>query len=1123
MMKNLFEQDALARQHALDPKRSFIVQAPAGSGKTEFLIRRYLVLLTRVQFPEAVIAITFTRKAAAEMRLRILNALEMALHPCTSANDAVRWQLAKKVLAHDHAQQWNLLANPNRLRIQTIDSFCQIITRQMPLLSDFTEQSPIENPEFLYRLASQELINSLEDSSDWQHALLHLLKHLDNDFYRLETLFSELLACREQWLVYLTHEPARLRLQLEKNLQRINQHLLTQLNQCIPVHLLHELTELLHFSLQQRREKPIQKPSDRDFWLAASFFLLTKDNAWRQDLNQTIGFPSATKQKNQQQKVYYATMKQRAKDLIQCLQQQTSLHDALINLKHAPPLVYQDTQWHTLQALIELLPALLAHLKLIFQQYKKVDYTEILLCALNALGDRDKPSDLALHLDYQIEHLLVDEFQDTSLTQFRLIEKLISGWQVDDGRSLFLVGDPMQSIYRFRKAEVGLFLRVRQQGIGHIPLHTLTLSVNFRSDPDVIDWINRNFNRLLPQQESIHYGAIPFSPAVAACKNPQASVKPAITMVCYHMSHTAAEAQQIIAIIRKIKQQDPCASIAILVRARTHLFDLLPALQTAAIPYHAIEIESLSEQAVIHDLLALTRALLHQGDRIAWLALLRAPFCGLDLSDLHVITHCTSTNHCVTIWQQLMQFEASELKASTKQRLRRIVPILQQSLAEQARLPLTTWIKKTWLALGGPTTLGTPAEMVYVHTYLDYLEKKRLLEGDFLDMITLEEELSKRVTQHPHPCMDHVEIMTIHKAKGLEFDHVILPKLHRKANTDSPKLLLHQEQLLTPDTSDFLLAPLKASDQTEDAIYNYLALIEKQKAHHELTRLLYVASTRAKKSLSLLGSVALDHEGNLKPPSSGSLLQYVWPEMAACCQERLQQENNSQPTQQLTSRLIKRLPPDWQNPFYPIPEFNTDSSSSQFTYHWTLNTARLIGTVIHRLLYQISQDGLETWDKKDLTKENTCFIRLLEQADVNPSQLNTALSNVKKALENTLQDPRGRWILSQKHSDAHSELALTMLDNGKPHHLIIDRTFIDAYSGIRWIIDYKTTHHSGDNTDMFLNSAKQHHRQQLETYAAVFAQREKNPIQLALYFPLDTLWCSWKYSKAVSKLPVPAL
>src|SRR5207245_1808570 len=98
---------------------------------------------------------------------------------------------------------------------------------------------------------------------------------------------------------------------------------------------------------------------------------------------------------------------------------------------------------------------------------------------------------------------------------FYLIEKLTAGWQNQDGRTLFLVGDPMQSIYRFRKAEVGLFLHVQQWGLGTLQPQTLSLSVNFRSTPGIVDWVNQQFSQLLSATPDIQQGTVCFSPAIA--------------------------------------------------------------------------------------------------------------------------------------------------------------------------------------------------------------------------------------------------------------------------------------------------------------------------------------------------------------------------------------------------------------------------------------------------------------------------------------------------------------------------------------------------------------------------------------------------------------------------------
>ena len=117
--------DASQRAAALDTAVSFCVSAPAGSGKTELLIQRYLALLTRVQKPEQILAITFTRKAAAEMRQRIVGALIAARdqQPCDSEHEATTRALSSAVLAHDEKHNWQLLENVVRLNFKTIDSF----------------------------------------------------------------------------------------------------------------------------------------------------------------------------------------------------------------------------------------------------------------------------------------------------------------------------------------------------------------------------------------------------------------------------------------------------------------------------------------------------------------------------------------------------------------------------------------------------------------------------------------------------------------------------------------------------------------------------------------------------------------------------------------------------------------------------------------------------------------------------------------------------------------------------------------------------------------------------------------------------------------------------------------
>ena len=171
-----------------------------------------------------------------------------------------------------------------------------------------------------------------------------------------------------------------------------------------------------------------------------------------------------------------------------------------------------------MQSAVSVLTLAVAELQLVFRERGRVDFAELSIRASDALGQVDQPEDLALALGASIRHFLVDEFQDTSYTQFELIKKLTNGWDPGDGRTLFLVGDPMQSIYRFRQADVSLFLKARREGIGAIQFEPLTLSVNFRSLPGIVEWVNRTFELILPASDDIDSGAVAYSQACQAPK-----------------------------------------------------------------------------------------------------------------------------------------------------------------------------------------------------------------------------------------------------------------------------------------------------------------------------------------------------------------------------------------------------------------------------------------------------------------------------------------------------------------------------------------------------------------------------------------------------------------------------
>jgi ATP-dependent exoDNAse (exonuclease V) beta subunit len=783
--------DEAIREDALDPTQSFIVQAPAGSGKTALLTQRFLVLLAHCEaVPEECLAITFTRKAAFEMHDRILIALQCAenLTPPTNEHEKRTWDLAHAVLKRDKALGWDLLQNPSRLKIQTIDAFCIGITVQMPVVSKFGS-SPIivEDPTSLYQIAARNLLKNLEAEDFYSERISTLLIHLDNNIRLAEQLLANMLSHRDQWLPYiggtLLREEARQI--LGSGLQIVINETLEALAASTPKGL-EEILELAQYAAKQlattKKDSIIchcqnilgnwSGSAKEDFllWQGLGELLLTQDHQWRRTVTEQQGFSSPRHATHKQDKAYFKVMKDRMLDCLSRLEAHPVFLKCLQNFRECPPSIYTEDQWQVIEALLGLLPLLTAQLSLVFQEKGQVDFIETTLAALTALGDNDAPTDLALGLDYKIRHILVDEFQDISLTQFRLLEKLTAGWQINDGRTLFLVGDPMQSIYRFRQAEVGLFIRAKQNGVGGIFLKTLNLTTNFRSDPSIVAWTNSVFKEKFPLEEDLTSGAVAFNISSAA----RASLNGAKAEVQCVDNQT--EAKVVIELMKALSIEEPGSSIALLVRARSHLQTILPALRQAGIKYQSVQLELLADRPMVQDLQSLTTALLHLGDRIAWLALLRTPWIQFSLADLWVIANSAPA---LPIWHTLQAYTTvTGLSEFAKNRLAEVVPILRAALLNIYRLPLRNWIMEAWIALGGNAFLYDADTLEDIEVFFSILEEGSY--DSFCEAGALERRIQKLYAKTTAPASAVLQVMTIHRAKGLEFDTVIVAGIGRR-------------------------------------------------------------------------------------------------------------------------------------------------------------------------------------------------------------------------------------------------------------------------------------------------------------------------------------------------------
>lgn len=1113
------------RLEALNPKKSFIVQAPAGSGKTELLTQRFLVLLATVKQPEEILAITFTKKSAAEMRARIIHALNNALsQPEPAAAHAKQtWNLGKCVIKHSQELKWNLLENPNRLRIQTIDSFNAYLTKQLPILSNFGATPEItDNSTKLYRIAVQEFLSHLEENVAWSDAIAQLLLHMDNDLNKVTELLMSMLAKRDQWLPYVTMniDEHSLREQLESHLASVTLDILTSLQQLFPKDQTDELIHLIQFAANNLLKEnissnltacadlstlPSDQLADKTYWLGISELLLTSQFEWRKRIDKSLGFPAPSNSKNPDEKYLFQHYKQRMTQFLESLHQHDKLKIAFEELSLSPSTQYQEHQWKTLNALQQILRVMVAQLKVVFQQHGKIDYTESAQAALLALGTEDAPTDITLALDYQIKHLLIDEFQDTSTSQYRLIEKLTAGWQPQDGRTLFLVGDPMQSIYRFREAEVGLFIRARKHGLFNIPLVPLTLSVNFRSTAGIVNWVNQHFKQVFPAFEDIAMGAVSYSPSTANTLADSAHPND-VELHPLMNSDDTSEADAIIKLILATKQEKPCENIAVLVRSRSHLISLIPALKNANLNFRAIDIDPLDTRPVILDLIALTRALLHPADRIAWLAILRAPWCGLLLSDLLII----SNKPHVIIWEQLNSFEIiKQLSADGQQRIKRFLSVIKTKMADRQRYSLRLWLESTWLSLGGPASVNQLSDLKDATAYFALLEKLDL-GGDLADMSDLQRHVSQLYASADHLADNSLQIMTIHNAKGLEFDTVILPHLERKSPTDDKQLLLWMERPQQNGANALILAPIQAIGQEKDSIYDYIKRQHNIKINYETARLLYVAATRAKKKLHLFFSIKTKQD-ELTPPLATSLLEKLWPTIHYQIKSQFAEAKKTIPDTLKeivpAKRRIQRLSLDWKIPLYEKTIDSVKYHQKQSGFKLPDHHLRHLGIVIHRALEQTCRLGSTWWINKTSNEKLTYLTNHLTQLGMLMAEQTKAAQTALKAIENTLNDSRGQWII-QSHHEAQSEYRITALIDNEIKELVMDRTFIDEH-GTRWIIDYKTSVPIDEDLQQFITKEKNKYDEQLNYYAKAMQTIENRPIRLGLYFPLLPAWCEW--------------
>ncbi len=1200
-MMNQMMNDDDVRVLAIDPTKSYIVTAPAGSGKTALMIQRILRILAedkKLEKPDQLVAITFTNAAADELRVRLLTKLDEArknekLDESNEYEVKTR-ELANAVMERDAKEGWKLLEIPERLKICTIDAFCKEVLTHHAQRTGLGTVPSVADPEGetaeIYREAAKMTLEKSGRSEEEGNRIDRFLKIYGfNRRQAIEDL-SKLLATREQWRGAVKHVGESINGDVEfciANAKLVYEELSKIVDFKKVINIFTEnkcLNEVIQFCKQAQEHRSFKTEcykcledkntetlvtdlceEDKEGLLLGFKRLLFTGNKYkieyRKKIDVNCGFPPEAKAKKERQG--FAT---RCMECRKCKAYFEGIKDDEIvkaysvarkDVKYSSTNENErSTDFKSLRAVVGVLPILLKSLEDQWIARGVLDFTAVADEAVKALGKlTDKES--------RIRHLMVDEFQDSSRRQYHLIGAITKQWKSrNDGRTLFVVGDPMQSIYRFRQAEVELFIDACQtKKIKDFEVDedfkvddTLTLNKNFRSRKSLVEWYNGAFSHILGDVASPETGAVRYTQAVGvrdddtettenvSCrkdvyaleskddknKKDDINKKAMADRSLWHVAQLVKD--------WKKKHKDDDAKCAILVRNRNYLGNVLFYLRKKSIPYQAIEIDKMNKRQVIIDLISLTRALCMENDTVAWLSLLRAPWCGLTLAQLEQFTpnenksdnktdnveDATPADVQRTVWEKIEKLKDSPEFRDT--RLRSFYDIMSKShAAALLASQFTLLVEQTWLELGGPATVEDESDLEGVRQYLNILYK---LEQD--GHITSNERLVEAVEHLYAPPNQNadaqkVQVMTIHKSKGMEFDTVILPTLDKSAGGKDSTGLLQWCYV----GNQFVCAAGKVSqerfeDAKESPHYKALvSLINTRKEENESRRLLYVAATRAKNRLRMVYGYKEGQSPNLFATMIEGIETPKKDITKEVTSKNSQIDKALDVTQDFTDagKKVARLSKDWELEIddVAIPEVSPEGADDgdavdderyavgnkrrRPDWLWKFadgSPARAIGTVVHAWLERMAKDGAEKLKKDDNKRIRTA---LRQNKVCREDELDSSEQIVKDALQHVIQE---HPEMLRRHDEDYYEYALTSPKDNRFQNKIIDRLW---RKGSHWtIVDYKTTNLESDSEEDLIGKIEdaEYDKQVIEYGEIVHNRFNVSPSDVSryLYFPL---------------------
>lgn len=1031
------QNDRYVRSRAIyETKRSFIVTAPAGSGKTQLIIKRYLNLLSESNSIKKIVCLTYTRKAAEEMRKRVFEALnECKEREPVDENERELFELAKKVHSNSKIDRYELL-DPFSYRISTFHSFCSEHLKtlfKMDNVSSFELLDEIETSLLYDKIADIVIDRGLKGSDgELKEVLARRLSNLDAKSEILKKEIIKLLSNRlklrfvdfQNWIDLLQSEIKKI-FEPFLNFLMINYHFFVQKN-------------IIEGDFDFNNI--VVNENFFEFFGKIAKKILTKNNTLRRNLDQEV----LDKLNEEKEVITFLKIIQKLKESdCRYFVNESQYTSVLTIMKYS----------------FDILKEMLGKAK------KDYDALEESMLE-NLKWIKGVPSNLLEKLQFTIDHILVDEAQDLSDAEYLIISRLIEDWEENDGRTIFFVGDPKQSIYKFRKANVALFKVLEEKGVlregkESYRLEKLVININFRSEKGIIDFTNGVFKEYFEENilfDDIAYGFFKHptdndnSPMqfftrerLMEDNNP---IKVVISEDKEKLKRTFCK------IIKRIlSNRESNETVGILYKKRSDFVPYFKILQENGIQIEVIEGENLKESPVSKHLLNFLKAILFPYEDLHIFLMLGNPIFNLSPKEIEKLSYEKGDN-----W--IDKFLNSKMIDKDK---KQIFSDLVNSIYYNENKFLDGFIK-----LNGfekfKSIYGIGAIDEIIKFFELYKENAHYLPLDMVERLefALEKEY---VPPLPLSANRNIQAMTIHKAKGLEFDYVIVlgldnSPLMQPSDAKEP-LIIERTTLNEVDgLFNFIIAPYDRNSY----LYKFIEELSKKRTLSEYKRLCYVAITRAKKELYLLGN-----------PKSNSFLKYLQTKY------ELSQETQDERFEEEEERFA-----EFSNLNLHYDRFEGEevgykikraSDEVDFSYEHLLSfrlekederDKRIKGIIVHNILEKISKGVIVDKNYIKKLKREMC-IKLSENE----------IEEILNEANNCFENDQFKSLISD--GMISSELPLEMVEGDK--EILIGRVdLLIEKSKEVVLIDFKTSFPPTENVEKWIEEKKEYYRAQMEYY-----------------------------------------